>query len=85
MGIDVNSLGVGKALQAATYAGHDAVADMLFQGSAFINEASRKYINLLQAVAHNGYDNVLRLLLARDHEVNRERERILYCFTSSLH
>ena len=36
MGIDVNSLGVGKALQAATYAGHDAVADMLFQGSAFI-------------------------------------------------
>lgn len=71
-GADVNAQGgyYGKALQAASRAGHERVVQLLLDNGADVNAQGGEYDNGLQAASEGGNEQVVQMLLDARVEIN---------------
>jgi ankyrin repeat protein len=62
--------GGGEALEAASYAGHEAVVRLLLDNGVNINAQGGKYGNALQAASYGGHKAVVQMLLDNGADIN---------------
>ena len=68
--INAEGGGLGNALQAASYSGHDHVIRLLLDRGANVNAQGGCFGNALQAACYRGHDHVVHLLLDKGANVN---------------